>query len=70
MHSRRCLTDRYSGKQYRLNGCIRSHRPPHNANLQQNFSAQMRFGAAQLPDSVDFRSDMTRVEDQSTLGSW
>ncbi len=70
MQSRQFLTDSNTGQQYRLNGYIPSHRPPSHPDLRQNFSDRMTFGAAQLPEKIDLRSDMTRIENQSTLGSW
>jgi hypothetical protein len=70
MQSGHFLTDQNTGRQFRLNGCIPSERPPNNPRLQQSFSSHMRLTAAQLPDKVDLRPDMTTVEDQSILGSW
>ena len=70
MSSRQFLKDQNSARQYRLNGCIPSERPPNSPRLQQPFRSHMVLDAARLSDKVDLRPDMTPVEDRSTLGSW
>ncbi|CAF1251796.1 unnamed protein product [Adineta steineri] len=53
-------------KQYRLNGIKPSLRLPNKEQLRKYFSNHIRLKSDQLPPKVDFRSEMTHVEDQST----
>ncbi|CAF3547482.1 unnamed protein product [Rotaria socialis] len=63
------LANKLSGKKYRINSLRRSDRLPSKDNLRQLFHDHMIYSADQLPSSVDLRSDMTPVEDQSQIGS-
>ena len=64
------LVNKLNGKKFRLNGLVPSNVLPRKINLRQKFRDHMIYRADQLPPKVDLRSDMTPVEDQSTIGSW
>jgi hypothetical protein len=64
------LVNKTSLKKSRLNGIIRSTRLPQKSSLQKHFSNHIRLGAQQLPPKVNLRSEMTPIEDQSSIGSW
>ena len=70
MPLKRFLTNKANSKKFRLNGLIPSSRLPHKLQLRQNFQEHVIYRAEQLPPKVDLRSDMTPVENQSTIGSW
>ncbi len=70
MPVRSYLINRVTNKIYRLNGIIPSSRMPYKENLRQSFADHILLSSDELPPKVDFRSDMTPVEDQSTIGSW
>ena len=70
MSRRTYLVDTKTHTKSRLNGVQPSTRLPQKAKLQQDFTAHMRFSAPQLPPKVDLRSEMTPVENQSSVGSW
>lgn len=70
MSRRTYLVDPKTHTKSRLNGVQPSTRLPQKAKLQQDFTAHMCFSAPQLPRKVDLRSEMTQVENQSSVGSW
>jgi hypothetical protein len=64
------LKNKVNSKKYRLNGLVPSSRLPNKRHLCKTFADHIVLRAEQLPPKVDLRSDMTPVENQSTIGSW
>lgn len=63
------LFNKINSKKFRLNGIWPSSRLPTKRKLCQAFRDHVLYSANQLPHKVDFRNDMTPVEDQSKIGS-
>ncbi|CAF5211744.1 unnamed protein product, partial [Rotaria magnacalcarata] len=63
------LLNRNQSRICRLNGILESMSIPNKPELCQSFSDHVLYSPDQLPPKVDFRSNMTAVEDQSKIGS-
>lgn len=70
MHLKTYLFNRLDSRKFRLNGIQPSTHLPSKRKLCQAFRDHVVYSANQLPHKVDFRNDMTPVEDQSQIGSW
>ncbi|CAF2063912.1 unnamed protein product [Rotaria magnacalcarata] len=63
------LINKINAQKHRLNGIIPSNRLPSKSNLCRAFRDNIVYTQKELPPKVDLRKDMTRVEDQSKIGS-
>ena len=64
------LFNKIKAQKFRLNGIQPSDHLPHKRKLCQAFRDHVVYSPQQLPPKVDFRDDMTPVEDQSKISSW
>ena len=64
------LVNKATGQKYRIDGVRQSAAPPSQPDLAETHMSQILSAIDRLPNKVDLRPAMTKVENQAAVGSW